>query len=161
VFIGLNKNKSLIMKIWHFRQSIILILQDQKINIMPKIEHVAIYCQNLETMKAFYEKYFGAMAGSKYENLNKGFESYFLSFEDGSRLELMAKTSVTESHKPNEYLGFTHLAFSVGSKENVDSLTQRLSGDGYNVIGQARTTGDGYYESVILDPEKNRIEITI
>lgn len=128
---------------------------------MPKIEHVAMYCHNLETIKDFYEKYFGCESGEKYTNSIKGFESYFLSFEDGSRLEIMSKASVNEYINPKEYLGFTHIAISVGSKENVDDLTKRLLSDGYEILGPARTTGDGYYESVILDPEMNRIEITI
>ena len=80
---------------------------------MPKIEHVAMYCQNLEIIKDFYEKYFGCKSGPKYINAAKGFESYFLSFEDGSRLEIMTKTSVNESINPKELLGLTHLAMSV------------------------------------------------
>jgi lactoylglutathione lyase len=128
---------------------------------MPKIEHVAMYCHNLETIKEFYEQYFGCRCGEKYMNSSKGFESYFLSFEDGSRLEIMSKTAINESIKPAEYLGFTHLAISVGSKENVDHLTKKLLTDGFEVVGKPRTTGDGYYESVILDPEMNRIEITV
>jgi lactoylglutathione lyase len=128
---------------------------------MPKIEHVAMYCHNLETIKEFYEQYFGCKCGEKYKNSSKGFESYFLSFEDGSRLEIMSKTAINESIKPAEYLGFTHLAISVGSKENVDNLTKKLLNDGFEVVGNPRTTGDRYYESVILDPEMNRIEITV
>lgn len=128
---------------------------------MPKIEHVAMYCQNLEIIKAFYEKYFDCTSGEKYINSSKGFESYFLNFEDGSRLEIMSKTSIEKSIKPSEYLGFTHLAIAVGSAEKVNNLTEILSNDGYEIIGQPRTTGDGYYESVVLDPEMNRIEITI
>ena len=128
---------------------------------MPKIEHVAMYCHNLERIKEFYEKYFGCKCGEKYTNSSKGFESYFLSFEDGSRLEIMSKTTINESIKPAEYLGFTHLAISVGSKVNVDHLTKKLLTDGFEVVGNPRTTGDGYYESVILDPEMNRIEITV
>jgi lactoylglutathione lyase len=128
---------------------------------MPKIEHVAMYCHNLETIKEFYEQYFGCKCGEKYTNSSKGFESYFLSFEDGSRLEIMSKTAINESIKPAEYLGFTHLAIGVGSKENVDHLTKKLLTDGFEVVGNPRTTGDGYYESVILDPEMNRIEITV
>lgn len=128
---------------------------------MPKIEHVAMYCHNLETIKEFYEKYFGCKSGEKYTNSSKGFESYFLSFEDGSRLEIMSKTAINESIKPSEYLGFTHIAISVGSKENVDNFTNRLRNDDFEVLGNPRTTGDGYYESVVLDPEMNRIEITV
>jgi lactoylglutathione lyase len=128
---------------------------------MPKIEHVAMYCQNLETIKDFYEKYCGCKSGTKYTNATKGFESYFLSFEDGSRLEIMSKTSVNESINPRELMELTHLAISVGSKENVDKLTKTIESDGYEVVGQPKTTGDGYYERIILDPELKRIEITI
>jgi lactoylglutathione lyase len=127
---------------------------------MPKIEHVAMYCHNLETIRDFYIKYFGCKCGEKYSNSIKGFESYFLSFEDGARLEIMSKIAINESIKPTEYLGLTHIAISVGSKENVDNLTKKLFTDGFEVLGFPRTTGDGYYESVVLDPEMNRIEIT-
>ena len=122
---------------------------------------MAMYCQNLETIKDFYEKYFGWKSGPKYTNAKKGFESYFLSFEDGSRLEIMSKTSVNESINPKELMGLTHLAISVGSKENVDKLKKKFESDSYEVVGQPRTMGDGCYESMILDPELNRIEITI
>ncbi|CAN1505688.1 Glyoxalase/fosfomycin resistance/dioxygenase domain containing protein [Spirosomataceae bacterium] len=93
---------------------------------MPKIEHVAMYCQNLETIKDFYEKYFGCKSGPKYTNSKKGFESYFLSFEDGSRLGIMHKTSVNESINPRELMGLTHLAIIVGCSENVDKLKKNL-----------------------------------
>lgn len=122
---------------------------------MPKIEHVAMYCHNLETIREFYEKYFGCKSGEKYTNSSNGFESYFLSFEYEARLEIMSKIAINESIKPTEYLGFTHRAISVGSKENVDNLTKKLRIDGFEVLGQPRTTGDGYYESVVLDPEMN------
>ena len=128
---------------------------------MPRIEHFALYCIDLEVMRAFYEKYFGAKAGEKYHNISKGFQSYFLSFEDGARLEIMSKVGIDKENKIEEYLGFSHLAISVGSKENVDSLTKMLENDGFEIIGQPRTTGDGYYESLVFDSERNRIEITI
>jgi lactoylglutathione lyase len=125
-----------------------------------KIEHLAIWVQDLEKMKSFYRKYFNAEAGPKYFNREKNFESYFLHFKEGCRIELMRIPHVNESTK-KEMLGFAHIAISVGTKELVDSLTQKLKLDGFRVIGEPRTTGDGYYESVILDPEGNRIEITI
>ncbi len=129
---------------------------------MIKIEHVALYCQDLEGIRSFYEKYFGCQSNEKYINEKKGFASYFLQFSEGSRLEIMTKTGM-EQGMPNrlEYMGLTHLAISVGSKEKVDSLTEELRKDGYEVIGECRTTGDGYYESVVADPEGNGIEITI
>ncbi len=128
-----------------------------------KIEHIAIWTRNLEKLKSFYEVYLNAKAGEKYTNTKKQFESYFLSFEDGCRLELMQMYSVPDSlndvHK--QFTGFIHFAVSTGSKEQVDSLTHRLKGDGFEVLDGPRTTGDGYYESVVLDPDGNRVEITI
>lgn len=128
-----------------------------------RIEHVAIWARDLEALKIFYVKYFHCKAGEKYVNQKKNFESYFLSFDDGARLEIMQMPGVAEviTKDTMQYFGFTHLAISVGSKEKVDSLTEILRTDGYAIVGEPRTTGDGYYESVVLDPEQNRIEITI
>jgi lactoylglutathione lyase len=126
-----------------------------------KIEHVALWVQDLELMKEFYIRYFGATAGEKYVNPRKNFESYFLAFESGSRLEIMKMPGIVDTSKSQEGTGFTHLAFSTGSKEHVDRLTEQFRQDGHTIAGEPRTTGDGYYESVVLDPEKNRIEITI
>lgn len=127
-----------------------------------KIEHIAFWVQDLERVKAFYEMYFGAISNEKYHNPAKNFQSYFLSFKEGARIELMHKPDVqgVSQTYENQRLGVVHLAISVGSKEKVDSLTSQLKNDGFQVVGQPRTTGDGYYESVILDPENNIIEIT-
>lgn len=128
-----------------------------------KIEHVAIWTFGLERLKLFYETYFRAKAGEKYVNEKKGFESYFLDFGDGCRLEIMQMPgiplSANDSYK--QFTGLIHIAIAVGDREKVDHLTETLRKDGYEVIGEPRTTGDGYYESVILDPDGNRIEITI
>jgi lactoylglutathione lyase len=126
-----------------------------------KIEHIAVWVYDLELMKDFYIRYFGAIAGEKYVNPRKQFESYFLTFESGSRLEIMKMPGIGDTSKSQEITGYTHLAFSTGSKEHVDQLTEQFRNDGYTIAGEPRTTGDGYYESVVLDPEKNRIEITI
>jgi lactoylglutathione lyase len=128
-----------------------------------KIEHLAIWVTDLERMKQFYEQYFGARAGELYVNPKKHFRSYFLSFADGCRLELMHKPDIPANRNDPgaEALGLIHFAVSVGSKEKVDALTETLRQDGYPVVGEPRTTGDGYYESVVLDPESNRIELTI
>jgi lactoylglutathione lyase len=127
-----------------------------------RIEHLAIWVSDLELMRRFYETYFGATSGGKYHNTKKNFTSYFLSFDTGSRLELMQKPGITAiENRVIEYLGISHFAISVGSKEKVDTLTEQLRTEGFVVAGNPRITGDGYYESVILDPEKNRIEITI
>ncbi len=128
-----------------------------------KIEHLAIWVRDLEGMKSFYEKYFQAQAGAKYRNEKKNFDSYFLSFSEGSRLELMHQPEVPENKNDVllQYQGLIHFAVSVGSKQTVDQLTETFRSDGFTIVGEPRTTGDGYYESVILDPEGNRIEITI
>ncbi|QDK81247.1 glyoxalase [Spirosoma sp. KCTC 42546] len=127
------------------------------------IEHLALWVRDLEQMRNFYELYFGATANDKYTNPRKGFSSYFLTFpEGGPRLELMQMPGINE-HVADpliQYMGLTHLAFSVGSEMAVDALTERLRADGYTVVGEPRWTGDGYYESVLLDTEGNRIEIT-
>lgn len=124
------------------------------------INHIAIYVENLEDMKNFYEKYFGGISNNKYHNPKTGLETYFVSFEDGCRLELMTRPDLIPHKKERTGTGYVHLAFSVGSKENVDNITAQLKRDGYEVISGPRTTGDGYYESCILDPEENQIEIT-
>lgn len=125
-----------------------------------KIEHAAILYQDLEKAKSFFEDYFGASAGKLYQNEKTGFSSYFLTFEDGCRLEIMNRPNA-EACSPKSALEFSHVAFSVGSREAVDGLTERLRNDGYSVIGEPRVTGDGYYESVIADIEGNTIEITV
>lgn len=127
-----------------------------------KIDHIAIWVQDLEKMKRFYEKYFHGRAGDKYHNPNKSFTSYFISFNEGCRLELMHIPDVPDikGDSVNQHMGIIHFAVSVGSIEKVDVLTELLRTDGYIIIGEPRTTGDGYYESVVLDPENNMIEIT-
>lgn len=126
-----------------------------------KIEHIAIWVKDLERSKEFYQKYFGAVSNEKYHNPVKNFESYFLSFDQGCRIEIMTRPDIKESENSYEsqQFGIIHLAFSVDSKEKVNELTETLRRDGYTIAGEPRTTGDGYYESVILDPENNIIEI--
>lgn len=126
-----------------------------------KIEHVALYVQDLEAARDFFIKYFGASANDGYHNPRTDFRSYFLTFDDGARLELMTKPYLTDSGDFLNRFGYAHIAISVGSREAVDDLTARLKVDGYAVISGPRTTGDGYYESVILDLEGNQIEITV
>lgn len=130
--------------------------------IFMYIEHLAIWVKDLESMRQFYEQYFGGTSNEKYRNDRKSFESYFLSFAKGCRLELMQRPDIPDNANDviNESMGLIHFAISLGNKEAVDTLTERLRVDGYQVVGEPRTTGDGYYESVILDPENNRIEIT-
>ena len=125
-----------------------------------RIDHVALWVEDLEKMVFFYTKHFGATAGKLYTNEEKGFQSYFLTFESGGRLELISRTDIVEKHE-DALLGWAHIAISVGSKETVDTLTDELCRKGYCHIDGPRTTGDGYYESVVLDPEGNHIELTI
>ena len=128
-----------------------------------RIEHVAVWVNDLEAVAAFYERYFGAMRNELYHNADKGFSSYFLTFETAARLELMHSTTLDlpASEPGSQRPGWTHLAFSVGNEETVDALTAQLKADGFPVLDGPRCTGDGYYESVVLDPEGNRLEITV
>lgn len=125
-----------------------------------KIEHIAVYVDDLDSAKKFFEKYFGAVASEKYHNIKTEFQSYFLSFEGDARLEIMTKPCVADTNNKGQHKGYAHIAFSVGNKKSVDELTQRLAGDGYKVISGPRTTGDGYYESCVQGFENNIIEIT-
>ena len=126
-----------------------------------RIEHVAMYVSHLEEARDFFVKYLGAKSNDGYRNPRTGFRSYFLTFDDGTRLELMNKPTMIDDAKVPERTGYAHLAFSVGSKEAVETLTARLRADGYAVVSGPRTTGDGYYESCILAVEDNQIEITV
>ena len=127
-----------------------------------QIAHIALWTDDIERCKQFYVSYFGAMAGAPYTNPKKGFESCFLSFEDGARIEVMKTTTVHPvALEPGaQRRGLTHFAVSLGSEQRVDELTFRLKSDGYPVLDGPRRTGDGYYESVVLDPDGNRIELT-
>jgi len=126
-----------------------------------KINHIAIWTNDLEKLRAFYQKYFEMKCGNKYVNVNKGFSSYFLSFENGPSIEIMTREDIENLAGENKQtVGFAHIAISVGEKALVDILTERLRLDGYRIKGNPRTTGDGFYESVILDPDGNHIEIT-
>lgn len=131
-----------------------------------RIEHLAIWTKNIEALRAFYIKYFGATSNDVYRNPTKNFQSYFLSFPQGQvgtgcRLELMQKPAIPENLNAGEAIGITHFAISVGSVAGVNELTETLRSDGHRIVGEPRLTGDGYYESVVLDPEGNRIEITV
>ena len=127
-----------------------------------KIEHVAIYTRNLEALRSFYTKYFEATSNELYVNPTKGFSSYFLSFADGARLELMQMESIPDSLDDpiRQSTGIIHLAFSLGSRSAVDRMSERLREDGFRILDGPRQTGDGYYECAFLDPDGNRIEIT-
>lgn len=126
-----------------------------------KIEHIALYVNDLEAAKDFFIQYFQASSNDMYHNTKTGFRSYFLSFEDGARLEIMNKPDMLDAEKDAARTGYIHLAFSVGSPEEVDRLTARLKADGYEVMSGPRTTGDGYYESCVVGFEGNLVEITV
>lgn len=133
---------------------------------LMKIEHVAIWVKDIDKVCEFYQKYFSGVVHPLYHNPTKQFTSRFITFDDGARLEVMHRPDIDSNVETVEmfhveHMGYTHLSFSVGSKEEVDRLTHQMSTEGVPVVGQPRTTGDGYYESVVLDPEGNRIEITI
>jgi lactoylglutathione lyase len=124
-----------------------------------RIEHLAIWAKDIEAMRTFYMKYFGATSNDRYVNPTKQFQSYFLSFGTGCRLELMQKPSIPDNLNNGEATGITHFAMSVGSESAVNELTEKLRSDGFSIVGEPRWTGDGYYESVVLDTEGNRVEI--
>ena len=126
-----------------------------------KIDHIALYVNDLEGAKEFFRTYFEAQANEGYHNSKTDFRSYFMTFADGSRLEIMTKPDLTDSGDLLNRFGYAHLAFNTGSKEAVDALTVKLSDAGYPVISGPRTTGDGYYESCVLGFEGNVIEITV
>lgn len=122
------------------------------------IDHVAIWTDNIETEKDFFLKYFDCTANKLYTNPAKKFSSYFITFEGGARIEIMKRDGISKKGK-GETLGITHIAVNAGSRGKVDRLTEQLELDGYTVVSRPRVTGDGYYESAILDPEMNVIEI--
>lgn len=126
-----------------------------------RIDHIAIWVSDLERMKWFYEKYFGAIAGKMYETPNKGFQSYFLQIGNDACLEIMKRVDISGINRNSLHsIGFAHVAISLGSRQRVDEMTYQLIADGFTVLNGPRITGDGYYESAILDPEGNRIEMT-
>lgn len=126
-----------------------------------RIEHIALYVNDLEKARDFFVTYFGAVSNDGYHNPYTDFRSYFLTFDDGARLEIMTKPDLTDSGDFLNRFGYSHIAFSVGSKDAVDSLTEKFRENGYPVISGPRTTGDGYYESCILGFEGNIFEITV
>ena len=126
-----------------------------------RIEHIALYVNDLEAARDFFVGYLGGQSNNGYHNKNTDFRSYFIRFDDGARLEIMTKPGLADSEKLLNRTGYIHIAFSVGSKEKVNMLTEQLQAAGYEVVSGPRTTGDGYYESCIVAIEGNQIEITV
>lgn len=126
-----------------------------------KIEHVAMYVNDLDAARVFFVNFLGGVSNSGYHNEKTGFRSYFISFGNGARLEIMNKPDLNDDQKSLNRTGYAHIAFSAGSKEKVDELTKKAESAGYEVISGPRTTGDGYYESCIVAVENNQIEITV
>lgn len=126
-----------------------------------RIEHIAIWTNDLEGLRNFYMHYFDASSNEIYHNHSKGYRSYFLSFDGGCRLEIMEMPGIprTKNDAIKQFTGIIHLALKVASKTEVETLTEQIRNDGFRVVGEPRTTGDGFYESVVLDPDGNRIEI--
>lgn len=123
------------------------------------INHVSLYTQDLEKMRLFYEKYFNGASGKKYHNVKTGLETYFVKFGEGASLEIMYRPEIKNNNSETKYCGWAHIAFSTGSKEAVDKLTDTITSDGYKLYSAPRTTGDGFYESCVSDPDGNQIEI--
>ena len=126
-----------------------------------KIEHIAMYVNDIEQVRDFFVKYLDGKSNDGYHNPKTDFRSYFISFDTGARLEIMNKPDLVDEEKSLNRTGFIHIAFSVGSKERVNQLTQLLQDDGYSIVSGPRTTGDGYYESCVVVVEGNQIEITV
>lgn len=127
------------------------------------LEHVAIWADNLEELKDYYVKYFDGTANEKYTNIAKQFNSYFISFASGARLEIMSRPDIPANANDTvtaQHRGIIHLAFGVATKEAVDEKAKQLAADGYKILSAPRKTGDGYYEFETLDPENNRLEVT-
>ena len=126
-----------------------------------RMDHIAMYVRDLEAARDFFVRYLGGRSNDGYHNPGTDFRSYFISFEGGTRLELMHKPGLVDPEKDLNRTGYIHIAFGVGSRAAVDALTERLRQDGYAVVSGPRTTGDGYYESCVVAIEGNQIEITI
>ena len=127
------------------------------------LEHVAIWTNNLEQLRQYYQTFFGAQSNTRYSNPQKKFESYFLSFASGARLELMTRPDIPGNKNDTvqaQHTGIIHLAFGVDTMQAVDEKAQELLAAGFSLLSGPRKTGDGYYEFETLDPDNNRIEVT-
>ncbi len=128
---------------------------------MNTIDHIAVYVKDLEGARKFFESYFSAKSNELYHNPNTGLSTYILSFEGHTRLELMTRPDMLEDVNSSFRVGYIHISFNLGNRQNVDALTARLKADGYKIVSGPRTTGDGYYESCVEGPEGNLLELTV
>lgn len=127
---------------------------------MIGFSHLAIYVFDLEGMKNFFIRFFSAHSNAMYHNPKTGLKTYFLTFPDGSRIEIMNRPDVSAGSENQYRAGYSHIAFSVGGKKEVDEITRKLNKNGFPVLSGPIVTGDGFYESSISGPEGNIIEIT-
>jgi lactoylglutathione lyase len=143
-------------------QTLVLHIFRKLVKIVMIIHHIALWTPDLERMRTYYEKYFGAVAGEKYTNPIKQVETYFLSFAGETRLEIMHRQSLAIPRAPTNYSesGYAHISLSVGSRGKVDQTAARFKADGCVILDGPRLTGDGYYEFTTLDPDGNRVEVT-
>ena len=155
---SLHNNANFVLLIIYTQYAMIKLLYTEVDGMDITVAHVAIYTEDLERSRCFYEKYFNAKSNQKYENTS-GFSSYFLKLNDHVSLELMSHTDLEHRDVIDKTNGISHIAFSVGSKENVIALTNQIVADGYNLLSPIRYTGDGYFESCIADPDGNRIRV--
>ena len=126
-----------------------------------KIDHIALWAEDIELLRKFYMRYFNMHSNDKYVNTKRNFSSYFLSFEDGgSRIEIMNIPGKDAPASRGDLKGPAHFSISVGSGEYVDNMATRFKAAGITILSNPRTTGDGYYECAIADPEGNYVEIT-
>lgn len=140
--------------------ALLKVMYNKTNNDYMKIDHIAMFVKDLEKAKAFFTKYFGAESNDMYYNPRTGLKTYFLSFGDGSRLEIMSRPDTVERPQSTLLTGYIHISFSVGGRETVDSMTEMLARDGYETVSGPRVTGDGYYESCVSGPEGCLLEIT-
>ena len=127
-----------------------------------RIDHAALFCKDLEVMRQFFLDHFEAQSNELYHNPKTSLKTYILTFpEGGARLEIMSRPDTVDMDPAKRNIGFIHLSFALGSKEAVDAKTEELRGAGYAVTSGPRTTGDGYYESCIIGPERIQLEITV
>ncbi|MBY0482701.1 MAG: VOC family protein [Chitinophagaceae bacterium] len=127
------------------------------------LEHIAIWTENLELLKDYYVNYFDGTSNEKYSNPSTQFQSYFISFKSGARLEIMAKPNIPNNRNDTikmQHKGIIHLAFGVETKEEVEEKAKQLAASGFKILSGPRKTGDGYYEFETLDPDNNRLEVT-